>query len=91
MNKQDLIRIIANNSELTQRDVSVMLDSTLDAIVSAVAAGEKVQLVGFGSFEAKERPARIGRNPRTGEEIEIPASTVPTFHPGVLFKEKVAR
>jgi len=91
MNKQDLIRIIASNSELSQRDASVLLDSTLDAIMSAVAAGDKVQLVGFGTFEAKERSARIGRNPQTGEEIEISAATVPAFRPGVLFKERVGR
>lgn len=91
MNKQDLVRIIASESEVTQRDASIMLDSTLEAIMSAVAAGDKVQLTGFGTFEAKERAARVGRNPRTGETIEVPAATVPAFHAGVLFKEKVDR
>lgn len=91
MNKQDLIRKIAADSELTLREATVALDSTLEAIMSAVASGEKLQLVGFGSFEAKERPARLGRHPQTGEEIEIPAATVPIFHPGVIFKERVDR
>lgn len=91
MNKQDLVRIISADSELSQRDASVLLDSVLEAIMSAVAAGEKVQLIGFGSFEAQKRSARTGRNPRTGEAVEIPATTVPAFHPGVLFKERVGR
>lgn len=91
MNKQDLVRIIARDAELSQRDASLLLDSTLEAIMSAVAAGEKVQLLGFGTFEAKERSARNGRNPQTGEMMEIPAATVPVFHPGVLFKERVDR
>lgn len=91
MNKQELIRKIAQDSEVSQRDASVMLDSTLEAIMAAVAAGEKIQLVGFGTFEAKERKARTGRNPLTGELIDIPAATVPVFRPGVIFKEKVDR
>lgn len=91
MNKQELIRRIAADSEVTQREASIMLDSTLQIIMSAVAAGDKVQLTGFGTFESKDRPARTGRNPQTGETLEIPASTVPVFHPGVIFKETVDR
>ena len=91
MNKQDLVRIVANDAELSQRDASVLLDSALEAIMNAVAAGEKVQLMGFGSFEAKERAARVGRNPHTGETVEIPATTTPFFTPGTIFKEKVER
>lgn len=91
MNKQDLIRRISDDSELSRRDASVLLDSMLEAIMSAVAAGERVQLVGFGTFEARERQARVARNPQTGETVEVPAATVPVFRPGVLFKERVDR
>ena len=89
MNKQDLIRKIAADSETSQREASIMLDSTLEAIMDAVAAGDKVQLVGFGTFEARDRKARTGYNPQTGEAFEIPETTVPVFRPGVLFKERV--
>ena len=91
MNKQDLVRIAAHEAELSQRDAAVLLDSALEAIMNAVAAGAKVQLMGFGSFEAKERAARVGRNPHTGETVEIPATTTPFFTPGTIFKEKVER
>jgi len=89
VNKQDLIRKIAFDSELSQRDAGIVLDNTLEAIMAAVAAGEKVQLMGFGTFEARDRAARVGRNPRTGEEVEIEATTTPVFHPGLIFKERV--
>ena len=82
MNKQDLIHKIAEGAGITQKDAAA-------AIVSAVAAGEKVQLVGFGTFEAKKRGARVGRNPATKEAIEIPASTAPVFKAGKAFKDAV--
>ena len=91
MNKQELIRIIAADAELSQRDATVLLDCALETIMSAVAAGEKVQRVGFGSFEARERSSRNGYNINTGKTFEIPSSVMPVFRPGVLFKEKVAR
>lgn len=91
MNKQELIKKIAEDSEVTQRQAAIVLDSTLNAIMTAVAAGEKVQLLGFGSFEAKQRASRIGRNPSTQEVLEIPAATVPVFKAGVEFKEAVDR
>ncbi len=91
MNKQELIRQIAEDSEVTQRQAAIVLDSTLNAIVAAVAAGDKVQLMGFGTFEPKKRAARIGRIPATQEVLEIPAATVPTFKAGVEFKEAVNR
>lgn len=89
MNKQDLIHKIAEGAGITQKDAAAALDSTLEAIVSAVAAREKVQLVGFGTFEAKKRGARVGRNPATKEAIEIPASTAPVFKAGKAFKDAV--
>ena len=89
MNKQDLIRKIADGAGIAQKDAAAALDSTLDAIVAAVVAGEKVQLVGFGTFEVKKRSARVGRNPATNAVIEIPESTVPVFKAGKAFKDDV--
>lgn len=89
MNKQELIKKIAAESEVSQKEASTILDNALNAIVDAVAAGEKVQLIGFGSFEPKKREARVGRNPKTKEAIEIPASIALVFKPGKEFKEKV--
>lgn len=89
MNKQELIKKIAAESDVSQKEASAILDNALTAIVDAVAAGEKVQLIGFGSFEPKKREARTGRNPKTKEAIEIPASIAPVFKPGKEFKEKV--
>ena len=87
MNKQDLIHAIAESGELTQKQAGAALDATLDAIVKALAAGEKVQLVGFGTFEAKKRNARTGRNLKTNEVVEIPASVAPLFKAGKSFKD----
>lgn len=89
MNKQDLIRKIADGAGIAPKDAAAALDSTLDAIVAAVVAGEKVQLVGFGTFEVKKRSARVGRNPATNAVIEIPESTVPVFKAGKAFKDAV--
>ncbi len=89
MNKQELIRRIADDSEVSRRDAAVMLDSTLEAIMSTVADGDSVQLLGFGTFEARTRKARTARNPQTGEEVQVPETTVPVFRPGVIFKERV--
>ena len=89
MNKQDLIRKIADGAGIAQKDAAAALDSTLDAIVAAVVAGEKVQLVGFGTFEVKKRSARVGRNPATNAVIEIPESTVPVCKAGKAFKDAV--
>lgn len=91
MNKQELIKKIAENAEVTQRQASVMLDSTLDIIMAAVAAGDRVQLVGFGTFESRTRAARTGRNPATGAPMEIPEATVPVFKAGCDFKDAVDR
>ena len=95
MNKQELIRKISEDTNLTQKQASAALDSMLDAIMDAVKNHEKVQLVGFGTFEAKqrnarERKARQGRNPRKpGEIIKIAASKAPVFKAGKVFKDAV--
>ena len=90
MNKAELITNIAERSELTKRDAEKALNAFLEVTTEALVKGEKVQLVGFGTFETKERAARQGRNPRKPEEvIEIPASKAPVFKCGKLLKETV--
>ncbi len=89
MNKTDLINKVAETTELSKKDASKALDSTFEAITKALSNGESVQLIGFGNFEVRERAARKGRNPQTGEEIEIAASKVPAFKAGKLLKEAV--
>ena len=90
MNKEQLINAIAQKTTLTKRDASQILDALSDTIMEAVAEGEKITLVGFGTFEPRERKERPGRNPKTGEPMTIPATRVPAFSAGKLFKEKVA-
>lgn len=82
MNKTDLINAIAAESGLTKADAAKALNATTNAIANAVKAGDKVALVGFGTFALAERPARTGKNPRTGEVLEIPAKTIVKFKPG---------
>lgn len=89
MNKQEFVKIIAEKSEVSQKVAASVLDNALETIMDAVAKNDKVQLVGFGTFESKHREARTGRNPRTKEEVQIPASTVPAFKAGKAFKDKV--
>lgn len=89
MNKKDLVQKIAETNELTKQQAADVLDTVLDSIGDAIAAGDKVQLLGFGTFEKRERPARTARNPRTGETIEIAAAFVPAFKPGKALKDKV--
>jgi DNA-binding protein HU-beta len=89
MNKTDLINKVAEATEMKKKDASLAVEAVLNAITEALKAGEKVQLIGFGNFEVKDRQARKGRNPRTGEEIEIPATKVPSFKPGKQLKEDV--
>jgi DNA-binding protein HU-beta len=90
MNKAELVDAIATKIDgATKKEIDVVLSAALESIEQAVAAGDKVTLVGFGSFEPRERQERSGRNPRTGEEMTIPATRVPAFSAGKLFKEKV--
>ena len=91
MNKQELISAAAEKTGFSKKDTEAMLNAVLDTIVSALEEGEKVQLVGFGSFEVKQRAARIGRNPKTKEAIEIPASKAPAFKPGKALKDALAK
>jgi len=91
MNKAELIDAIATKLDgSTKKDVDAVLSATVEAIQAAVAAGDKVTLVGFGSFEPRDRQAREGRNPKTGEAMQIPATRVPAFSVGKRFKELVA-
>ncbi|PSB31867.1 HU family DNA-binding protein [Stenomitos frigidus] len=89
MNKGELIDKIAENANVTKKDADALLTATLEVILETVAAGDKVTLVGFGTFEARDRQAREGRNPSTGKPIQIPATRVPAFSAGKVFKEKV--
>ena len=89
MNKAELINVVSEAAEVSKKDAETVITATLDAITDALKEGEKVQLVGFGSFEVKARAARVGRNPKTKEPIEIPASTVPVFKAGKVLKDMV--
>ena len=90
MNKAELIANVAEQTALSRKDCEKAVNAALDAITASLKAGEKVQLVGFGSFELKRREAHMGRNPKTKETMQIPATTVPTFKPGKALKEKAA-
>ena len=89
MNKAELITSMAEKSQLTKKDAEAALKAFIDSVQEALENGEKVQLVGFGTFETRERAAREGRNPRTKEVIQIPASKAPVFKAGKEFKERV--
>ena len=91
MNKTELIAIAAENAGLTKKDTERVLNAAIDAITASLVKGEKVQLSGFGTFETKEREARIGRNPHTKESIEIPATRVPAFKASKALKDSVAK
>lgn len=91
MNKTELIGEVAEKSGLTKKEAERALTAVLETVSAAMAAGDKVQLVGFGTFETKRREARTGRNPKTREAIEIPASTVPVFKAGKALKDAVAK
>ncbi|CAD2075679.1 MULTISPECIES: HU family DNA-binding protein [Phocicoccus] len=89
MNKTDLINAVSDKADLTKKDAGAAVDAVFEAVQEALTAGEKVQLIGFGTFEVRERAARKGRNPQTGEEIEIAASKVPAFKAGKALKDAV--
>ena len=91
MNKKDLIKAVADASALSNKDAEKAINAVTAAITDALKKGEKVQLVGFGTFEARKRAARNGRNPQTGATIKIAAKTVPAFSAGKKFKELVKK
>ncbi|NCB50820.1 MAG: HU family DNA-binding protein [Clostridia bacterium] len=91
MNKAELIAAVADKAGFSKKDTEKVINATFAAITDELVAGEKVSLVGFGSFDVKSRGERIGRNPKTKEEIKIPASRVPQFKAGKALKEIVAK
>ena len=91
MNKQDLIKRVAQTANLTEKDATAAVNAVLGSIEETLANGEKVQVMGFGTFETRERAARSGRNPQTGESIQVAAATVPAFKPGKELKSTVNR
>ena len=91
MTKTELIAITAEKAGMTKKDAEKAVSAALEAITAELAAGNRVQLAGFGIFETKTRQARTGRNPKTKEAIEIPASKVPVFKPGKALKDTIAK
>lgn len=89
MNKAELINAIANETGLSKKDTEATINSFVNVVSTALENKDKVQLVGFGTFETRERAARTGKNPQTGEALNIPASIAPAFKPGKALKEKV--
>ena len=89
MNKTELVAALAAKTELSKKDAEKALNAVVETITEALKAGDKVALVGFGTFEAKQRPARVARNPRTGEEIKVEASKTPAFKAGKALKDAV--
>ena len=89
MNKAELIAAVAAKAGVSQKDAGVVVAAVLDEIKDALKNGDKVQLVGFGSFEVRAKAARTGKNPRTGETINIPASKAPAFKAGKAFKDYI--
>ena len=91
MNKTELITMAAENAGLTKKDTERVINAAIDAITAALVKGEKVQISGFGTFETKDREARVGRNPHTKQAIEIPATRVPSFKASKALKDSVAK
>lgn len=89
MNKTDLVNVVAANTQVAKKDVDAVLAATFAAVADALKSGDKVQLIGFGNFEVKEVAAHEGRNPKTGETIQIPASKKPSFTASKVLKDQV--
>ena len=89
MNKSELVTALAAKTELSRKDAEKVISAFVDAVSDTLTAGDKIQLIGFGTFDVKDRPARTARNPRTGEEIKIAASKAPVFKAGKALKDKV--
>lgn len=90
-NKAQLVEKVAEKTNLTKKDVTAAVEALFETIEETLASGDKVQVIGFGTFEVRDRAARKGRNPQTGEEIQIPASKVPGFKAGKALKEAVKK
>ena len=91
MNKTELIAAVAEKAGMTKKDTECVVSATLETIVATLGNGDKIQLPGFGTFEVKHREARTGRNPKTGEAMEIAATNVPSFKAGKAMKDAVAK
>ena len=89
MNKTDLVAVMADKADITKKDAEKALNAFLDAVMNAVKDGDKVQLIGFGTFESRKREAREGKNPQTGEKIKIAACNSPAFKAGKGFKDYI--
>ena len=89
MNKSDFVAKLAEKTGTSKKEAEIALSGVLDVITESLKAGEKVTFVGFGSFEVKNRPARIARNPQTGKEVKVPATKVPAFKAGKALKEEI--
>ena len=89
MNKEELVQEVAKKAKVTQKEAAEIINAFMDTVQKTVAKGKKVTLVGFGTFEARKRAARTGRNPQTGKAIDIPAKTAPVFSAGKKFKDVV--
>ena len=91
MTKKEIVDAVSASTGIPQKDTAAVIDSLLAAITDAVSKGDAVQFTGFGTFEARKREARVGKNPATGEKLDIPASTVPAFKAGKSFKEALKK
>ncbi len=89
MNKAELVSSVAEKAEVTKKDAERVITAVFDAVEEALAKGDKVQLVGFGTFEVRDRAARTGRNPQTGAEIQISATRVPAFRAGKALRDAI--
>ena len=89
MNKTELVAALAAKTQMTKKESEIALNAFVETVSGALVKGEKVSLIGFGTFDVKKRPERVARNPRTGEEIKIEASTAPSYKPGLALKVKV--
>lgn len=89
MTKAELMEEVAKNSDLTKKDAEVIVQTVLDSIIESLQEGEKVELRGFGSFRLRQRSSRMGRNPKTGEKVDVPAKKIPYFKPGKELKELI--
>lgn len=91
MNKTELVAVVAEKTGMTKKDAERVVNATVDTIIQNLSKGEKVQISGFGNFEVKAREARVGRNPRTKEAIEIPATQLPVFKASKVLKDTISK